>query len=64
MNSQHMFLALIGTQSLHSLEEYIFRLWETFPPSGLITSLVLLPLALLLAAGLSAERAGGDPSAA
>ena len=135
MKSQHVFLALIGAQSLHSLEEYIFRLWETFPPAqfltglvsadpargfivinlsvialgiwcywwpvrrhwtsatpiawfwvalglvngvghpawsvlqggytpGLITSLVLLPLALLLAAGLSAERAGGNPRAA
>ena len=135
MKSQHVFLALIGAQSLHSLEEYIFRLWETFPPAqfltglvsadpahgfivinisvialgiwcywwpvrrrwtsatsiawfwvalelvngvghpawsvlqggytpGLITSLMLLPLALLLAARLSRERAAGDARAA
>ncbi len=40
MKSQHVFLALIGVQSLHSLEEYVFRLWETFPPAQFLTGLV------------------------
>ena len=40
MKSQHLFLALIGVQSLHSLEEYVFRLWETFPPARFLTGLV------------------------
>ncbi len=40
MKSQHIFLALIGAQSLHSLEEYLFRLWETFPPAQFLTGLV------------------------
>ena len=35
-----MFLALIGAQTLHSLEEYIFRLWESFPPARFLTGLV------------------------
>ena len=40
MKSRHIFLTLIGAQSLHSLEEYLFRLWETFPPAQLLTGLV------------------------
>ena len=40
MKSQHVFLALIGVQALHSLEEYLFRLWETFPPAEFLTGLV------------------------
>ena len=35
-----MFLALIGVQALHSLEEYVFRLWETFPPAQFLTGLI------------------------
>ena len=40
MKSQHVFVALIGAQSLHSLEEYILKLWETFPPAQFLTGLV------------------------
>ena len=40
MKSQDTFLALIGVQSLHSLEEYVFRLWETFPPARFLTGLL------------------------
>ncbi len=40
MKSQHVFLALIGVQALHSLEEYVFRLWETFPPAQFLTGLI------------------------
>ena len=44
MKSQHIFLALIGVQSLHSLEEYFFRLWETFPPARFLSGLVSVDL--------------------
>lgn len=34
------FLILVLVQGLHSVEEYIGRLWENFPPAMLFTSLV------------------------
>ncbi len=77
MKSKNAFLALIVVQALHSIEEYVFQLWATFPPArfltglghpawsvmqggytpGLITSLMFLPLAVLLAKRLWSERA-------
>jgi hypothetical protein len=35
-----VFLILVLAQGLHSIEEYIGRLWEVFPPTKLIISLV------------------------
>ncbi|HSD69535.1 MAG TPA: HXXEE domain-containing protein [Woeseiaceae bacterium] len=32
--------ALVLAQALHSIEEYVGRLWETFPPAQFLTSLV------------------------
>jgi hypothetical protein len=34
------FGALILTQAAHSIEEYVGRLWETFPPARFLTALV------------------------
>lgn len=34
------FLALIGTEAAHSVEEYLGRLWEVFPPARFVTGLV------------------------
>jgi Protein of unknown function with HXXEE motif len=34
------FGALILTQAVHSTEEYLGRLWETFPPAHFITGLI------------------------
>jgi hypothetical protein len=36
----HAFGALILTQAVHSTEEYLGRLWETFPPARFITGLI------------------------
>ena len=33
------FLALILVQSAHSLEEYVGRLWESFPPAAFLTGI-------------------------
>ena len=35
-----IFLILVLVQGLHSVEEYIGRLWEVFPPAKLIISLI------------------------
>jgi hypothetical protein len=35
-----VFLILVLAQGLHSIEEYIGRLWEVFPPTKLVISLV------------------------
>ena len=40
MSKQHLFLALAVGQLLHSLEEYRFRLWESFPPARFLSGLV------------------------
>jgi hypothetical protein len=34
------FLALVVAQAAHSIEEYVGRLWESFPPARILTSLV------------------------
>ena len=34
------FLALVSVQALHSLEEYVFQLWTSFPPATFLTGLV------------------------
>ena len=34
------FGALVLTQAAHSVEEYVGRLWETFPPAWFVTRLV------------------------
>ena len=34
------FGALILTQAAHSVEEFVGRLWETFPPARFVTALV------------------------
>jgi hypothetical protein len=34
------FAALVAVQALHSLEEYVGRLWLVFPPAKFITGLV------------------------
>jgi hypothetical protein len=34
------FMALILTQAAHSLEEWLGRLWETFPPARMLSGLV------------------------
>jgi hypothetical protein len=34
------FLALVLAQAAHSVEEYMGRLWEVFPPARLVTGLV------------------------
>jgi hypothetical protein len=33
------FLALLGLQAAHSIEEYIFRLYADFPPAQLVSGL-------------------------
>jgi len=37
---QTAFGALIVVQAAHSVEEYVGRLWESFPPARLLTGLV------------------------
>jgi hypothetical protein len=34
------FLGLVLAQTAHSVEEYLGRLWESFPPAAFVTSLV------------------------
>lgn len=34
------FGALIAVQAVHSIEEYVGRLWESFPPAHFVTGLV------------------------
>jgi len=40
MRSQQVFFVLICAQALHSLEEYWFQLWESFPPARFLSGLV------------------------
>ncbi|MHC4404822.1 MAG: HXXEE domain-containing protein [Planctomycetota bacterium] len=35
-----MFLALVGAQALHSIEEVLFRLYEVFAPARFVSELV------------------------
>ena len=44
MRLKTVFLMLVGAQTLHSLEEYLFRLWEVFPPARFLSGLVLQDL--------------------
>lgn len=37
---QRLFAALIAAQAAHSVEEYVGRLYESFPPARLVSSLV------------------------
>ncbi|MEX2110615.1 MAG: HXXEE domain-containing protein [Gemmatimonadaceae bacterium] len=41
---QIAFGALVLTQAAHSVEEYVGRLWESFPPARLLTGLVATDL--------------------
>ncbi len=34
------FGALVATQTAHSVEEYIGRLWESFPPARFLTGMI------------------------
>ena len=40
MRLKTVFLLLVGAQTLHSVEEYLFRLWEVFPPARFLSGLV------------------------
>ncbi len=44
--SQKLFLGLILTQAAHSLEEYVFRLYEVLLPARIISGLISSNLAL------------------
>ena len=37
---QWTFLALVVAQAAHSVEEYVGRLWEVFPPARFVTGLI------------------------
>jgi len=37
---QLAFAALVTAQAAHSVEEYVGRLWESFPPAAFVTGLV------------------------
>lgn len=38
--TQLTFLALIVVQAFHSVEEYVFRLYDVFPPARLLSGLI------------------------
>jgi len=42
---QSAFAALVLAQAAHSTEEYVRRLWETFPPARFVAGLISLNLA-------------------
>lgn len=46
VRSQRLFLALILTQAAHSVEEYVFRLYEVLAPARIISGLVSSNLAM------------------
>jgi hypothetical protein len=50
LRSQRLFLALILTQAAHSVEEYVFRLYEALAPARIISGLVSRNLAVGFAA--------------
>jgi len=39
-STSSLFLLLVIVQAFHSIEEYIGRLWENFPPATYVTGLV------------------------
>lgn len=45
MDIRSTFLALVVVQALHSMEEYVFRLYEVFPPARFISGLASPDLA-------------------
>ena len=47
---ERLFLALIGAQALHSVEEYFTRLYDVFPPARFISGLFTTDLRLGFAA--------------
>jgi hypothetical protein len=38
--SKATFLALVAVQTAHSVEEYLGRLWDVFPPARFVTGLI------------------------
>jgi Protein of unknown function with HXXEE motif len=38
--SKTTFLALVAAQTAHSVEEYLGRLWDVFPPARFVTGLI------------------------
>ena len=40
MRTERVFLVLMVIQALHSIEEYVFRLFESFPPARFVSALV------------------------
>jgi len=40
IQTSKLFGALVLTQAAHSIEEYVGRLWESFPPAEFLTGLV------------------------
>jgi len=40
MKASPLFGALVLTQTAHSIEEYVGRLWESFPPAQFLTGLI------------------------
>jgi hypothetical protein len=40
MRASTAFLALVLVQACHSVEEYVFRLWEALPPARFVAGLV------------------------
>jgi hypothetical protein len=40
IRSKTAFLALVAAQTAHSVEEYLGRLWEVFPPARFVTGLI------------------------
>ena len=54
LRSQRLFLALILIQAAHSIEEYVFRLYEVLAPARVISRLVSGNLAV----GFAAVNAG------
>jgi hypothetical protein len=39
-SGRSLFLALIAVQALHSAEEYVFRLYDVFPPARFLSGLI------------------------
>jgi hypothetical protein len=39
-SAKRLFLGLIAIQLLHSTEEYLFRLYDVFPPARFVTGLI------------------------
>jgi hypothetical protein len=56
---RRLFLALILAQALHSVEEYVFRLWEVLAPARWVATRLALDPALGFAAANTALVAFG-----